>query len=201
FFLLIFENYYWSYQYLAILMVGLFFSLFSNPYISILNAMAKTNQVLVISIISSVISGISMLLMLYFGAFSVIGAYLPALVVAAYASTWVFTAGLAGLWIKLGVRINLGIRRVMPFIFIAIFMLLSAVLIHFLYLSPLIELAVILVICTLTYMVPIRVFRIVTANEIRKATLLLPKRLAAPIARVLVWIFSGKQKETQNIET
>jgi O-antigen/teichoic acid export membrane protein len=200
FFQILFENYYWSYPIFAILMIGLFFSLYSKPYLAILNALAKTQHVLVISIISSVVSGLLMLWVVNLGVFVTLPGQLSEellLVVAAYASSWPLAAALAGLWVKREIGINLGVRRVMPFVIIAIGMLLSAVLIHFLRLAPLIELAAVLGVCSLLYLVPIRVFKIITADEIRKATLLLPKRLATPATRVLIWIFAGEKKDVK----
>lgn len=195
FFLLFFENYYWSYQYFAVLMVGLFFSLFSTPYIAILNAKAKTQQILVISVISSVVSGVVMLLVMYYGVLFVSAGYVLLLVVATYASSWLFLAVFAGFWVKRIIGINLGIRRVLPFVIIAICMLFPAVLIHLLRLPPLIELTAIFSVCTLIYLIPIRIFRIVTANEIQKATLFLPKRLAAPLTKAIIWILTREKSE------
>jgi O-antigen/teichoic acid export membrane protein len=197
-FLLLFENYYWSYQYFVILMIQPFLYLFYRPFIAILNSIAKTKLVLIISATSSIVSGLLMILSVNYGVLFVLTGYVSnvfLLVVLAYVSSVFFSALQAGLWVKHILGISLGIRRVTPLIIIAVSLIFPAVIIHFFRLPPLIELPVILGLFVFLYTILVRLLRLITANEIRKATLFLPKRLADPLAISLIKIFVRKEKK------
>ncbi len=196
-FLLLFENYYRSYLYFLILLFGIFLSMFGQPPNIILNAVAKPHLVLLSSVISSIISGILMILALYYGLLFVTAEYFSTvllLVVAAYISHRLFVSVLSGFLVKRRVGINLGIRQVLPLVAIAVGMLIPAVIIHFLRMPALLELIWVLAVCTLTYLIPIRLFGIVSRDEIQKATLFMPRRLAIPMANALIWIFVKKER-------
>jgi len=180
-FRIVFPVYYWSYRYFAILMMQLFFFLFVRPYSSVLGAVAKTKQVLVSSVVASIVSGILMLLMIDYGLlFVVIG----------YASGAFFYALVTSFWVKRDVGIGLGVRQVAPMIITSFATIVPAALIHFMRPNPFVELAANLVMFFLIYLVSIRFLRLVTANEIRKATLFLPERMSSPLSRFLIRLFT-----------
>jgi O-antigen/teichoic acid export membrane protein len=180
---ILFPAYYWSYKYFAVLMMQLFFILLVRPYSSVLGAVAKTKQVLVSSIVSSIASGILMILLLDYGlVFVVIG----------YASAAFFTAFINALWIKKEVKINLGIRQILPITIVSFVAIIPAVMIHYLRLGPIIELVSIAMMFILIYTISIRFLRLVTVNEIEKATSFLPNRIAKPLVRGLIRIFTRK---------
>ncbi len=185
-FLIVFPNYYWAYQYFAVLMMQLFFYLFLRPYSSVLGAMAKTKQVLVSSILAAIASG---LLMIFFVNYALI------LVVIGYVSNSFFSALVCALWVKREARISLSIRQILPVSVISFSTIAPAALIHFARLNPFIELVCILLMFTTIYVASIRFLKLVTANEIKKAALFLPSRVAIPLTRTLVRIFCKREAD------
>ncbi|MFW9964860.1 MAG: lipopolysaccharide biosynthesis protein [Candidatus Sifarchaeia archaeon] len=188
-----FIAYYWSYIYFAALMMQLFFFLLVRPYASVLGAVAKTKQVYFSSVISSVVSGILMIMLVNYGlVFVVIG----------YASGAFLMAFMDALWIKKEVKISLGIRQIVPITFVSFSTIAPAAMIHFLRLDPIFELASIVLMFVLVYIISIRLLKLVTVNEIQKATSFLPSRVAQPLIRILTRIFTKTENdEKENSET
>ncbi len=192
FFLLVLPNYYWAYQYLIILMAQLFLYLFARPYGFVLNALAKTQTVLVVQIISSVISGLLMLLFFINGPLFVLWGLIDnalLLVVLGYVSSSFFALLLYGFILKRFIGMQLGLRQIMPLVLIGFCILPPAVLIHLLYLPALHELTLIIIISVIIYLLPIRHFRLISEAEIRKASQFLPKRFSERFANILVVLF------------
>jgi O-antigen/teichoic acid export membrane protein len=192
FFLMLLPNYYWAYQYFIILMAQIFLLLFSRPYSLILNALAKTQTVLIVEVISSVLSGVLMFLFFIYAPLIVLWGLIDnalLLVVLGYASSGFFAFVLYAMVIRRYVGINLGLRQVLPLVLIGLCIFPPAVLIHILYLPPLYEFALIVIISTLIYLLPIRYFRVISEAEIRKASQFLPKRFSRRFANILVFLF------------
>jgi O-antigen/teichoic acid export membrane protein len=191
-FLIIFPNYYWSYQYFSILMMQLFFYLFLRPYNAALGAMAKTKQILVSSVIAAVTSGFFMIL---FVNYSLI------LVVVAYMSNSFLSAFVSALYVRKEARINLNVKTTIPVSIISFSTIIPAALIHFIRLNPFIELVCIFVIFVSVYAISIRSFRLVTAKEIEKAIIFLPGKVAVPLTRALVRVFCKNDTDALNKST
>ncbi|MDO8125199.1 MAG: hypothetical protein Q6364_12570, partial [Candidatus Hermodarchaeota archaeon] len=73
--------------------------------------------------------------------------------------------------------------------FIGFIIIPPAMVIHFLYLPPIYELVIIFLMTVVIYLLPIRYLRIMSETEIKKASQLLPKRLAGPFARLVIRLF------------
>lgn len=192
FFLLVLPNYYWAYQYFVILMAQVFLMLFNKPYTLVLNALAKTRTVLIIQIISSMLSGLLMFLFFLFGPLFVLWGLLDnalLLVVLGYASSTFFALLLSAFIVKRYVGIKLSLRQLIPLVIIGLCIIPPAILIHLLYLPPLYEFSLIVLIGLLIYLLPIRYFRLISEVELRKAAQFLPKRLAIPFANFIVRLF------------
>ncbi len=184
-FLILFHTlgYYWSYRYFLILMIQPVLFLFYRPYYRVLIAEAKTNLLLVISVSSAIVSGLLMFLLMPFGLYYV---------VIGYVSNTLISTMLLAIWIKRVEKISLHLRHVMPFLIIACSMIIPAVIIHLLRFSPIIEIGLIVGVSALVYFIPIRLLNLISENEIKKASLLLPKRFATPITNFLIWFFVKK---------
>ncbi|RDE14616.1 MAG: hypothetical protein C4K48_06100 [Candidatus Thorarchaeota archaeon] len=196
---MLFPAYYWSYKYFAVLMIQLFFFLLLRPYASVLSALAKTKQVLSSSIVSAIAGGVLMFIFVDYGlVFVVIG----------YASSGFFAALMNALWIRKEIAISLGIRQILPITVVSFATVIPAVLIHYLRLDPMVELASIATMFILIYIISIRLLGLVTSNEIQKAASFLPVRLAQPLTRTLTRVFtrmhddkSDKLKTSFEVET
>jgi len=189
-FLILFDpRYYFAYQFFAILMVQMFLYLFYRPFVAILNSTGRPQSVLVITIISSLASGLLMLGAIFISPLFLIERYTLAIVVLAYSSSVFFASLLSGFWVKKQVKINTGFKAVLPFIGIAAIMIPPAIAIHLLRLHPVIEFASIFIISLVLYVLPIRIVGLISENEIRKATLFLPSRVAVPFSNFLVKVF------------
>ncbi|MFW9957316.1 MAG: lipopolysaccharide biosynthesis protein [Candidatus Odinarchaeota archaeon] len=187
---LVFTAYYWSYKYFAVLMIQLFFFLLVRPYASVLGAVAKTKQVLASAIVSSVASGILMIVFIDYGLlFVVIG----------YASVAFFSALINALWIKKEVKISLSIRQILPITIVSFAAIIPAVMIHYLRLGPLIEIASIVLMFIFVYVTSIRLLKLVTVNEIQKAVSFLPSRIAQPLSHALIRIFTRTRDESSRL--
>ncbi len=194
-FLLLFENYYWAYQYFIILMAQIIMFLFKKPYTQTLNVFGRTNLNLIIQVISSVLSGLLMFLFFIYGPLFVsLGLIDNALllVVLGYISSTFFALVLLTILIKQKIGIQLGIRGVFPLLLIGFLIIPPAIVIHFLYLPPLFELAIIIPMSMIIYLLPIRYFRLISETEIRKASQFLPKRLASSFANIITRLFVRK---------
>ena len=196
FFLLFLPNYYWAYQYFVILMGQVFLMLFNKPFSQVLNALAKTRTVLIIQIISSIISGFLMFFFFIYGPLFVLFGLIDnglLLIVFGYASSTLFALLMSAFAIKRSVRIKLGIRQVLPLVIIGLCIIPAAVFIHLLYLPAIYEFTIIILVSILIYLLPIRHFRLISENEIRKAMQFLPKRLAPTLANFVVRLFVRSQ--------
>ncbi|MFX1575733.1 MAG: MATE family efflux transporter [Promethearchaeota archaeon] len=191
-FLILFPNYYWAYQYFIILLFKVILFLFRKPYLDIINVRGKSNLVLIIQVIASMLSGVLMFLAFSFGplimAYGLIDNALL-LVVLAYILNNLFISIFAAIVIKRDIGIKLGIRGVLPLLLIGFLIIPTAMIIHFLYLPPLLELAIIIPLGVIIYLLPIRYLRIISEKEIRKASQFLPRRFASSFASIIVRLF------------
>ncbi|MFW9830944.1 MAG: MATE family efflux transporter [Candidatus Thorarchaeota archaeon] len=192
FFVLVLPNYYWAYQYFIILLAQVLLMIFNKPFALVLNALAKTRTVLIIQIISSMVSGLLMVLFFIYGPLFVFWGLIDnalLLVVLGYASRTFFALLLSTFIVRRYIGIRKGILQVIPLVLIGLCIIPPAVLIHLLYLPPVFEFYLIVLVSVLIYLLPIRFFRLISEVEIRKASQFLPKRLADPFARVIIRLF------------
>jgi len=180
-FLIVFPNYYWAYQYFLILILQIFFYLFVKPFFAILNSIAKTKLILASSVLAALLSGMLMILLIDYGLI---------IVLIAYVSGSFFAAVFAGLWAKKETGITLGVPQVIPFTILSFAIMIPTAMIHFLRLNPFIELAINAVLFLTLYIVSIRYLRIVSAYEIERATIFLPKRMAQSVSKALIRVFT-----------
>jgi len=184
-FLILFpERYYWSYQVFMFLVFQIFLFLLQRPLYYALGAVGKVKTRLVCSVSSSVLSAIIMVLVSSQGSI---------LVVIAYVSSTFLEALFLVMSTKREIRINLGIRRAIPIIIISFFTLGPAVFIHFLRLNPFVELFLIVCDFALIYFSSIRILNLVSEEEILKATLFLPTKLANFASSLLIKLLVRKK--------
>ncbi len=180
-FLIVFPRYYWAYQYFGILIIQMFFYLFLRPLHAILSASANTQYILASSILASILSGFLMFIFMDFGLM---------FVVLGYISNPIFSALFSVVFVKKSVPdLNLRVGRIMHFSAIAFSGLVPAVVVHFLRINPILELAANASIFIVIYIGATRILKLVTESEIRKATVFLPSRLVDPVTRFLISLF------------
>lgn len=191
-FLIVFPVYYWAYKYFVILIIQLIFLLFVRPLHAVLSAAAKTQHILVTSILGALGSGALMVLAFSFGL---------QMVVLAYISVSVFVVFFSIIFVRKTVpEINLRVKKVGPISVVALSSLVPAVIIHYMRLEPPYEFVINALVFLLIYVAGARFLRLITISEIRKATVFLPTKLVSPFAKFLILIFVRREKEARTEE-